>query len=105
MRMKTQRSMLSWSVDDATSLEKKTGLTMASLADLTPRELESVRLVLMGNNNRAIAKGLFIIEKTVEFHLNNFYTKLGVRTLLLEGVWEQGNRTCPAPPSIDYGSR
>lgn len=78
---------------------------MASLADLTPRELERVRLVLMGNNNRAIAKGLFIIEKTVEFHLNNFYTKLGVRTRLLAGVWAQGKSCCPAPPSIDYASR
>lgn len=60
---------------------------MAGLSDLTPRELEILRLVLAGKTNRAIAAAIFISEKTVEFHLDNIYSKIGVRTRLLAGVW------------------
>jgi DNA-binding NarL/FixJ family response regulator len=60
---------------------------MTTLSDLTPRELEILRLVLEGRTNRAIAAEIFISEKTVEFHLDNLYTKIGVRTRLMAGVW------------------
>jgi len=63
------------------------GLTMKTLSDLTSRELEILRLVLAGSTNKAIAAEIFISKKTVEFHLNNIYTKIGVRTRLMAGVW------------------
>lgn len=60
---------------------------MTNLSDLTSRELEILQLVLAGFTNKAIANELYISEKTVEFHLDNIYTKTGSRTRLLAGVW------------------
>ena len=60
---------------------------MATLSNLTSRELEIVRLLLVGYTNKAIAAEIYIREKTVEFHLDNIYTKIGVRTRLMAGVW------------------
>jgi DNA-binding NarL/FixJ family response regulator len=60
---------------------------MTTLADLTSRELEILQLMLEGYTNKAIAAAIFISEKTVEFHLDNIYTKIGVRTRLMAGVW------------------
>ena len=62
-------------------------LTMKTLSDLTSRELEIIYLVLAGHTNKAIAAEIFISEKTVEFHLDNIYTKIGVRTRLMAGLW------------------
>lgn len=60
---------------------------MTTLSDLTARELEILQLVLAGYTNKAIAAEVFISEKTVEFHLDNIYTKIGVRTRLMAGIW------------------
>jgi len=60
---------------------------MANLSDLTPREKEVLRLVLAGQTNKAIAATISVSEKTVEFHLSRIYTKLGVRTRMLAGMW------------------
>ena len=67
---------------------------MATLSDLTPREEEILRLVLAGRTNKAIAAEICISEKTVEFHLNRLYTKIGLRTRILAGMWamQQGIR-------------
>ncbi|NIR45732.1 MAG: DNA-binding response regulator [Gemmatimonadetes bacterium] len=45
---------------------------------LTPRELEVIRLVAAGATNRAIGEKLHISERTVERHVSNIFTKLGV---------------------------
>ena len=60
---------------------------MNSQSGLTSRELEVLRLVIAGQTNKAIAAEIFISEKTVEFHLDHIYTKLGVRTRLMATVW------------------
>jgi DNA-binding NarL/FixJ family response regulator len=60
---------------------------MASLSDLTPRELEILQLALAGKTNKAIATEIDISAKTVEFHLDNIYTKIGLRTRMLAGLW------------------
>jgi two-component system, NarL family, response regulator len=60
---------------------------MATLSDLTPRELEVLQLVLAGWTNKAIAAEIHICEKTVEFHLDNVYTKIGMRTRTLACLW------------------
>ena len=60
---------------------------MATLSCLTTREIQILRLVLSGYTNKAIAAQICISEKTVEFHLDNIYTKSGARTRLMAGVW------------------
>ncbi len=60
---------------------------MKTLTNLTPRELEILQLVLAGKTNKTIASEIYISTKTVEFHLDNIYAKIGVRTRLLAGVW------------------
>jgi DNA-binding NarL/FixJ family response regulator len=60
---------------------------MKTLSSLTARELEILQLVVSGYTNKAIAAEIYISEKTVEFHLDNIYTKIGVRTRLMAGIW------------------
>jgi DNA-binding NarL/FixJ family response regulator len=60
---------------------------MATLSDLTPREMEILQLVMTGKTNKSIANEIYISEKTVEFHLDQIYTKVGVRTRLMAGIW------------------
>jgi DNA-binding CsgD family transcriptional regulator len=60
---------------------------MTSLSDLTPREMEILRLVLIGKTNRAIAREIYISTKTVDFHLHKMYRKIGVGTRLMVAVW------------------
>jgi DNA-binding NarL/FixJ family response regulator len=52
----------------------------AAAADcpLTARELEILRLAAQGQTNGQIARGLWVTEQTVKFHLSNTYRKLGV---------------------------
>jgi len=45
---------------------------------LTERELEVLRLVASGKTNKAIAKQLFLSEKTVDRHVSNIFTKVNV---------------------------
>jgi DNA-binding NarL/FixJ family response regulator len=47
---------------------------------LTDRELEVLRLVAAGRNNRDIAAELFISAKTASVHVSNILAKLGVHT-------------------------
>lgn len=42
------------------------------------REKEVIALLLVGKSNKQIALELGIAQRTVEFHLSNIYTKLGV---------------------------
>ncbi len=43
---------------------------------LTERELEVLRLLALGNSNRAIADRLVITERTVKFHVSSILAKL-----------------------------
>jgi len=45
---------------------------------LTSREMEVIRLVAEGLSTKEIARMLSLTARTVNFHLNNIYTKLGV---------------------------
>lgn len=47
---------------------------------LSERELQVLRLVASGQTNKAIAAELFVSEKTIERHVSNILTKLGVRS-------------------------
>ena len=52
------------------------------LLTLTGRELDIVRLITKGLNNKEIAEELGIAEKTVKVHRPSIYRKLQVRTPL-----------------------
>jgi len=48
-------------------------------SDLTPRELEVVKLIAEAHTNKQIAQVLNLSEKTVESHRGNVLAKLGMR--------------------------
>ncbi len=45
---------------------------------LTPREVEVLRLLATGKTNKAIAEELFVSNRTIDRHVSNILTKLGV---------------------------
>ena len=47
--------------------------------DLTPREIEVLRLMAEGFGNRTIAEALFLAEGTVKNHVSSILLKLGAR--------------------------
>ncbi|HLE15284.1 MAG TPA: response regulator transcription factor [Anaerolineales bacterium] len=67
-----------------------TGLNQQPAAlpeDLTPRELEVLRLIACGLSNRAIAEKMVISEKTVKTHVSNLLGKLGVEDRTQAAIW------------------
>ena len=64
---------------DLTAVEHLTRKqTDAEAHGLTPRELQVLRLLTTGKTNHAIAADLVIAEKTVDRHVTNIFTKLGL---------------------------
>jgi ATP/maltotriose-dependent transcriptional regulator MalT len=64
---------------DRIRVEQLTGKQpVAAEHGLTSRELEVLRLVAAGKTNHAIATDLVIADKTVDRHVTNIFTKLGV---------------------------
>jgi len=61
-------------------------------AGLSARELEVLRLVAAGKTNHAIAAELFLSDRTVERHVSNILSKLGVgsRTAAAAYAFERG---------------
>jgi ATP/maltotriose-dependent transcriptional regulator MalT len=54
------------------------GQAVRATYGLTPRELEVLRYVAAGKTNHAIATDLFLSERTVDRHVSNILTKLGL---------------------------
>jgi DNA-binding NarL/FixJ family response regulator len=48
------------------------------LSQLSPRELEVLRLVAKGLSNKEIGSALHVVEGTIKIHLTNILAKLGV---------------------------
>jgi len=63
----------------------------AGHSNLTPRELEILRLVASGSSNGLIARQLWVTEQTVKFHLSNVYRKLGVANRTEAGAYAHMN--------------
>jgi two-component system NarL family response regulator len=59
---------------------------------LTRREVDVLNLVAHGENNRTIAKKLYISEKTVKNHLTNIFQKLGVEDRTQAAIHAVKNR-------------
>lgn len=60
----------------ATMIKRDDRKQQVAAPRLTEREMEVLRLVAKGMNNRDIAKGLFISENTVKNHIRNILEKL-----------------------------
>lgn len=60
--------------------------------DLTPREIEVLRLIAEGMNNADLAQALFISEKTAKTHVHNILSKLNLadRTQAAIYAYKQG---------------
>src|SRR6478672_9438772 len=63
---------------DVHRVDVLTGRVVRGDGELTPREVDVIRLVASGRTNRAVANELFLSEKTVARHLSNVYAKLGI---------------------------
>lgn len=72
----------------------------AGAARLTPQELAVARRVTAGMSNRDIAAAMAISAKTVQFHIGNIYSKLGVRNRLqLANRLREGHQGATEPPA------
>jgi DNA-binding NarL/FixJ family response regulator len=60
-------------------IDKNQATLPPELDELTPRELEILKLIAAGSNNREIARQLYISEGTVKNHVTNILTRLNVR--------------------------
>jgi DNA-binding NarL/FixJ family response regulator len=59
---------------------------------LTRREVDVVRLIAQGLNNRQVAQGMVVSEATVKTHLNHVLAKLAMddRAALIAWAWRHG---------------
>jgi ATP/maltotriose-dependent transcriptional regulator MalT len=51
----------------------------SSSVRLTRREAEVLELAMRGGRNKELAATLFVTKKTVDYHLQSVYKKLGVK--------------------------
>jgi two-component system NarL family response regulator len=80
-------------------------------ADLTKRELEVLRLLVIGKSNKEIGAALNVCEGTVKIHVNHIFKKLGAAgrteatTLALKrGVvrfWNEIQETCATDRNLE----
>lgn len=77
--------------------EKARKRTVETLGDLTAKETQIARLAGGGHTNPEIGGLLFISSRTVEWHLHNVYTKLGIvsRRELRKVLTSNGVATLP----------
>ena len=67
----------------------------SSGAHLTEREWEVLHLVVRGRSNKEIAHALCITERTVEFHIGNILSRLGVGSRVEAAVWGRDHGLTP----------
>ena len=86
------------------SLTRATPAEPSSAAhQLTPRELEILRLVAEGHSNSQLAQLLWVTEQTVKFHLSNIYRKLNVANRTEASRWAQLNGLLSSRPEQERG--
>ena len=73
--------------------------------NLSPREIEVIELVVQGKSNQEAADKLFVVEKTVKFHLTNVYKKMGIKSraqLIVKVMMSRDGE--PRETAIDFGA-
>jgi HD-GYP domain-containing protein (c-di-GMP phosphodiesterase class II) len=71
-----------------------------SVAGLTEREIEVLRLVARGHSMRAIAERLVVSQKTVDNHIQHIYGKAGVSTRAGATLFAMENDLLWRPPRM-----
>lgn len=93
-QLREQRFVAAWKSGKALTLEQVVAEALAVAEEasagrelatdlshgLTPRELDTLRLVVEGRTNREIAASLYITERTARAHVASILAKLGVPT-------------------------
>lgn len=64
---------------------------MEKVIQLTKREVEIVRLITKGFNNKEIAEILYISHHTVKANLENIFFKTGMTNRVMLAVWAVKN--------------
>jgi DNA-binding NarL/FixJ family response regulator len=59
-------------------VEGRARINNSALAQLTPRELETLAEIAQGKSNDAIAQSLFLTKRAVEKHINSIFMKLNL---------------------------
>jgi DNA-binding NarL/FixJ family response regulator len=89
---------------EAAALLRRLGATVSEpyeqrstgpLSVLSPREREVFELVAQGHSNPSIGKRLFVTPKTVEHHVTNILSKLGLRSRLEIAVFAAAGAFVP----------
>jgi DNA-binding CsgD family transcriptional regulator len=95
-------------VDRAAAELRATGETArkrdpSAFDQLTPQEIQISRLVAEGMSNKEVAAQLFLSPRTIDYHLRNVFSKLGLtsRTQLARVGFEQ--QDVPAPEAVAAG--
>jgi DNA-binding NarL/FixJ family response regulator len=88
-----QASALAEQVEPCLAVDEFHALSADAMSDeslpagLTEREAQVLRLAAQGLTNDSVARSLNVSVKTVERHLGNVYTKLGVRNRAEATAW------------------
>lgn len=80
----------------------RTGRPDDGIVDLTPRELEVLRLIGAGEPNKGIAAALGISERTARSHVSNILAKLGLTSRTQAALWA-AREGIAAPDASHYG--
>jgi DNA-binding NarL/FixJ family response regulator len=65
----------------------------ADLSALSKREVEILKLIVLGKNNQEISRSLYLSEGTVRNYITNIFSQLGVRDRVQAILWAQKHLT------------